>query len=751
MVEEIKNLRIEIQKNLDTKNINILKLHPHFPILAVGVDDNKNKIRLWKILDNEQSPVRIGDLKGHRGLVTCISFDEFRNKNKLLIATGSEDNTIKIWCVDIVAKLFKVTLRTTLEGFRDINSISFLHYTHRYLATSSKWDLDTKNYIKLWKFSSDCKNFYFKDLICIYSQQENVTGKNCVVFHNLFNIVAIGSDTLKLFEIEYDYQGNIIFQSIQLIKSNNILNVDNQNSIINCLVFHPSLPILATVCNNGFLKLYKINKLRYSNINFNYKMILSINTNGNNIIGNNYSINSIVFHPTEKKILLAISNNSGVLNLWEIPGNSYFKKVASLENNYNLTFGHGPDSNESYFLVSNNNLNINFKNLDFYVKRDFRDFVISSRDFAAATIYTIPPYFQKELKNNSVNNSCPNFKHLYDEIMLLDLDRSFKFEFKDQNGVDAKGITRIIFDNMLPVYINLYFKSIDEYNFIILKEKLNMEKLKYDTKKIILLAEATKDALIFLKIHPKLLDFLLKSDEIIEYFNNTKKKNFKELYKFFEEEIQQLNIRNGINNYFINSPSNHFKNKESINSLINPGEFNKLNNNIKKEIRLRRFAKDCGFSTWKQLNNMKEFIKEFWKEEIFTNELKFDIESFKKRLQIKQLNSFLDLNNKSKFPTDYPALFPIVDYILDPNEEADDNRRKFIRLCTGTQYSNAIITILLTNNFISPALHKGKPFYVHSCFNRIDLFKNPGNKNIVINKNYLNTLITFGADLSSEE
>ena len=188
MVEEINSLRIEIQKNPNTKNINILKLHPHFPILAVGVDDNKNKIRLWRILDNDQSPIRIGDLKGHRGLVTCISFDEFLNKNKLLIATGSEDNTIKIWCVDVVAKLFKVTLRTTLEGFRDINSISFFNYTHRILATSSKWDLDKKNYIKLWKISSNCKNFSFKDPICIYSHEENVTGKNCVAFHNLYNI-----------------------------------------------------------------------------------------------------------------------------------------------------------------------------------------------------------------------------------------------------------------------------------------------------------------------------------------------------------------------------------------------------------------------------------------------------------------------------------------------------------------------------------------------------------------------------------
>jgi hypothetical protein len=131
---------------------------------------------------------------------------------------------------------------------------------------------------------------------------------------------------------------------------------------------------------------------------------------------------------------------------------------------------------------------------------------------------------------------------------------------------------------------------------------------------------------------------------------------------------------------------------------------------------------------------MYNFIEKFWKNEIFTNELKFDLVSFKKRIIIKLTGSdtqeILNLDNiPSNLLEIYPALRPLLDYIIGP-ESKDINRMKFVRYVTGTKYSLSVITILLIRSEIEfNTINRTKiyklPFLAHTCFSILDLFKLP--------------------------
>jgi hypothetical protein len=368
-------------------------------------------------------------------------------------------------------------------------------------------------------------------------------------------------------------------------------------------------------------------------------------------------------------------------------------------------------------------------------------------------------------KNNSANNSCQNFIDLYNEIMRINLPENFKFKFEGQSGSDYGGLTRDIFEKLLPIYTRRFFESVESNNeFMILKNFKDMpqppqeqikNKKKNEIADIILqiLLRETEQMVhlvrkagtkIFLRIYPGLLA-LLQSKNYMEYFNNNKKKNFKNLYKFLNKEISKLNERDNISNYFINYPSEHFKNKESINTLLVEGQFMKLNNSIKREIRLRRFAKDCGFTTWEQLNNMYIFIQQFWDPEYFTSELKFDIESFVKRLKLNinsknlPLEVFGELSEDKKYFvfkkinyitgiifTKYVFLLPFLNYMIGPGS-TDQIRQKTIAYIAGSSYYPGELKLSL--------LHETAPypFKSVSCFHELIFYQYNSETQIQIN------------------
>ena len=200
---------------------------------------------------------------------------------------------------------------------------------------------------------------------------------------------------------------------------------------------------------------------------------------------------------------------------------------------------------------------------------------------------------------------------------------------------------------------------------------------------------------------------------------------------------------------------------------------NQLTNKVKAEILLRKTLSDFGLTSWEQYQNMTSFIKTHWKNtsnrnklnfnsrgkhielNLFTCELKFDYESFIERLKIKREYSeeFLDLTNiPEELLAKYPTLSPLLNYILNKSEEADINRRKFVKYVSGTEYSSSEMLILLCNTEIPfDMINENKlyrlPFLAHTCFSTLDLFLLPdsGNYQEIYNVKKIDEEITKGS------
>ena len=56
-------------------------------------------------------------------------------------------------------------------------------------------------------------------------------------------------------------------------------------------------------------------------------------------------------------------------------------------------------------------------------------------------------------------------------LQKIKLPKKFRFIFQEQAGFDIGGLTRNIFEKLLPIYVKRFFESIEtNYDFIILKK-----------------------------------------------------------------------------------------------------------------------------------------------------------------------------------------------------------------------------------------------------------------------------------------
>jgi hypothetical protein len=162
---------------------------------------------------------------------------------------------------------------------------------------------------------------------------------------------------------------------------------------------------------------------------------------------------------------------------------------------------------------------------------------------------------------------------------------------------------------------------------------------------------------------------------------------------------------------------------------------------------------------------MDNFIKTFWitsnrrnEYPLFSCEIKYDIESFMERLQIKREDTqqFLNLQQVQAFYGVYPALRPLLEYVLDPTENGNENRKKFVKYVAGTEYTLCRILISLQTVEIPFKMSNRTkiyelPFLAHTCFNTFDLFKSPrsGNYQEVWTPARIDEEITKGSGLAA--
>jgi hypothetical protein len=350
----------------------------------------------------------------------------------------------------------------------------------------------------------------------------------------------------------------------------------------------------------------------------------------------------------------------------------------------------------------------------------------------------IPRYLDKKHNNSSVNESCPDYTELFNFIMQNPLSDNFKFVFQgeDPRLEDLAGLSRQVFDKILPVYVNKFFEKIDD-DFILFREKLRPDEIKYFTEQLIKLAKAAH-AQIQLKINPRVIE-LLSNPDLKK--NISTRPNFKALYHNFKKQVNNSKV---VQSNF--NVSNFLMNK-TLKPIINAakGNLDALNEDIKAEILFRKTLNELGFKSLEQYDNMATFIKSFWNKsnknkvthskngrtfevDLFIPEIKFDVESFKSRLKIiipRERNIDFTAPISAELLDSYPALGPLLKYILDISPEADENRRTFTKYCAGTEYYPGVLRILLVSRQMSRELYNGSPFHGHSCDTRVDLFKKP--------------------------
>ena len=165
--------------------------------------------------------------------------------------------------------------------------------------------------------------------------------------------------------------------------------------------------------------------------------------------------------------------------------------------------------------------------------------------------------------------------------------------------------------NIVKQFIKKFFKE-NHHNFYILKTEVNIKKL---IKQLNTLIKRFGESLkIPLKIDPRILklcesgkDSEERSGKYLKKYFTTNKNEFKELYN---RTNRLLTNKNGINMRNLLRISNESNNK--INKYLKTTNF-KLRKKLISEIRLRRFAIECGFETWEQLKNMFRLFKYFYK------------------------------------------------------------------------------------------------------------------------------------------
>jgi len=165
----------------------------------------------------------------------------------------------------------------------------------------------------------------------------------------------------------------------------------------------------------------------------------------------------------------------------------------------------------------------------------------------------------------------------------------------------------------LEEFIESFFKE-NDHNFYILRTEVDINKLIEQLN--ILIKTFGQSLKIPLRIDPRILklcksgkDSEEKSGKYLKkYFTTEKKKQFRELYN---RTNRLLTNKNGINMSNLLRISK--KNNSKIDEYLKTDTNSKLKKKLISEIRLRRFAIECGFTTWKQLKNMFRLFKYIYK------------------------------------------------------------------------------------------------------------------------------------------
>jgi WD40 repeat protein len=298
--------------------------HPKAPLFVTGSSDKT--VKLWSLVHTPNGSISgatcLATLEGlsswgHTRSVESVAF----HPTAPLFVTGSSDKTVKLWSLvythdgSISSATCVATLDRDKGGHRStVRSVAF-HPTAPLFATGS-----SDNTIKLWHLVYNpngiiSANGIIKDVSCVATLDRDKGGHNqsvwSVVFHPTLPILATGSDdrTAKLWHLVYTPDGSI--SSTTCVAT---LDRDKggHRSTVRSVMFHPTLPFLITGSEDDTIKLWHLVYTPDGSIS----AVICVETLNINKGGHSDSVYSVTFHPTLP--LLATGSGDKTAKLWKL-------------------------------------------------------------------------------------------------------------------------------------------------------------------------------------------------------------------------------------------------------------------------------------------------------------------------------------------------------------------------------------------------------------------------------------------------
>ena len=284
-----------VNLNGHTGVVNSVAFHPTAdpPLLATGSSDNT--VKLWSCSHNSETDIWsatcVATLAEHLSHVYSVAF----HPTMPLLASGGNDNTVRLWLLSSVSDKWSATcVATEKVGLHAVNSVAF-HPTANppLLATGS-----SDSTVRLWRFSLDGSN-----VSCVATLAGHSERVNSVAFHPTMPLLATGSDdtTVRLWQLSSDSDKWSATCVATLDKSPR-----GHTGYVNSVVFHPTAPLLATGSRDNTVRLWVLSP---ENFYPTRMAILSEHTG---------YVRSVAFHPTEP--LMATGSQDKTVRLWKIKG-----------------------------------------------------------------------------------------------------------------------------------------------------------------------------------------------------------------------------------------------------------------------------------------------------------------------------------------------------------------------------------------------------------------------------------------------
>jgi len=345
-----------------------VSFHPSELILAVG---SGRSVKLWTFSPDRFEASCLLTISSYKNSVNSVAFHPSKIHPPVL-ATGSKDNTVRIWQVepDDDKKLDTTCLTNLGTGFetRDLEfhkhtapvNCAVFHPTAPLLVTGSS------NVVKLWNLNEDGSiSKWLQDIALPHYSTFNINYIS-VEFHTRKPLLAIGSGShdanhmrssagvIEIRRLSPDGSKTQLTTTLDGVVSDkcvksiafhptadppvlaasfdshqvklwrlnpdatiatHLITLDEQYNhrdysryTINCISFHPLFPILVTGSNYGTINIWRLN---FDTPSANCLITLD-ETNG----GHRHSIESLAFHPSPSMPFLASSSFDNTAKLW---------------------------------------------------------------------------------------------------------------------------------------------------------------------------------------------------------------------------------------------------------------------------------------------------------------------------------------------------------------------------------------------------------------------------------------------------